>query len=637
MPNQGWLGRADEFLFVLLGGLTLYNYLYYRDPVRRDTAFLFGSLAVVVIVSWAVDISTVIWVSQILLIALLAQPYLLLRVGLHLQPIPSRFILYVQVGMLMFAVGIVRINLLAPEAIPFLIAMSVYFITAEAIPTILFLQGAYRAKGITRARLRAIGFGAALFALSISMLVGLMLLNMSSGRTLTDFEQIWLSALGTLSVSCFYVGFAPPRWLWRPFQMSELGWFLNDVGRMVIRQPVEDTVAYMADACLQAVGGVESAVATVDIADLEVNIHHPHSSIPLYVRNEDKRPIRIAWSIGEPAYLHAGQPMQDAPSLRAALGAQAIYIVPICEVNQAWLVLILGLRGSALFVQDDLFLLRLFAGQVATLIENKTLVEKLSALNEQLEAKVTERTLALRRSDEELRQRISQLTALNRELEAFSYSVSHDLRAPLRAINGFSQALSEDFGAHLPPDAQEYLKRIRAASQRMGHQIDDMLMLSRVTRIEMAIQTVNLSDISRQIIEELALLEPYRFVKTYVQSGLYAQADQNLVELLLQNLIGNAWKFTSHTQYPEIEIGTFGETVVPVYYVKDNGAGFDPQYAEKLFTVFQRLHTSNDFEGSGVGLATAQRIVHRHGGRIWAEGKLNEGATFFFTLAPEDV
>jgi signal transduction histidine kinase len=636
MPDGHLLERTDELLYVLLGGITLFNYLYYRDPVRRDTALIFGSLAVIVIINWVTDLRSE-WVNRVLLMGLLAQPYLLLRVGLHLHPIPRRVILYVQVGFLMFAIGIVRINLIAPESTPFIIAMGVYFISAEAIPTILFLRGAWRARGITRSRLRAIGLGAALFALAISMLVSLTLVSLSNNRLLTDTEQLWLSILATVSVLCFYIGFAPPRWLWRPFQVSELGWFLNDIGRMIITQPINDTIAYMAESCLQAVGGTEAAIATVHIETLEVNIQRPHSFVPLYIRNDDKRPIRIAWSIGEPAYLHGGQPMQDAPSLRTALGAQALYIVPICEIDESWLILLLGLRGSALFVQDDLFLLRLFAGQVSALIENKTLVEKLRTLNEQLEAKVTARTLALRRSDEELRQRIGQLTALNRELEAFSYSVSHDLRAPLRAINGFSQALSEDFGPELSTDAQEYLRRIRAASQRMGHQIDDMLMLSRVTRIEMTIETVNLSEISLQIIEELTMLEPQRMVKALIEPGLFTQADQNLVELLLQNLIHNAWKFTSRKEVAQIDVGTLGETDITVYYVKDNGAGFDPQYAEKLFTVFQRLHAAADFEGSGVGLATAQRIVHRHGGRIWAEGKPNDGATFYFTLSPEDT
>jgi|GEM_PF-3508936 len=634
MPGEGLLRRADELLFVLLGGITVFNYLYYRDPIRRDTALIFGSLAVNVLISWLFGLQFA-WVNRLMLIVFLAQPYLLLRVGLHLQPIPDRYIRYVQIGLLVFAGGALTLDLLDPNALPFMLMMGVYFISAEAIPTFLFLHGARHAKGITRNRLRAIGLGAALFGLTISMLVSFTVIQLSRNRPSSEFEQLWLSLLGTTSVLCFYIGFAPPRWLWRPLQMSQLIWFLNDVGRAVIRQPIDDTIDYMAEACLQTVGGTESAIATVHIDTLKVVIRRPHSAVTLNIRAADNHPIRIAWSIGEPSYLHAGQPMQDAPSLRAALGAQALYIIPICEVNRTWRVMLLGIRGGALFVQDDIFLLRLFARQVATLIENKTLLEKLNTLNEYLETKVTERTLALRRSDEELRQRVGQLTSVNRELEAFSYSVSHDLRAPLRAINGFSQALSEDYGGQLPQEAGEYLRRIRTASQRMGHQIDDMLMLSRVTRTEMTFQTVNLSHICQQITEELALLEPSRHVQVIIQPDLYAETDQNLMELLLQNLLGNAWKFTSRKDTAQIQVGTLGENPITVYYVKDDGAGFDPQYAEKLFTVFQRLHTIAEFEGSGVGLATAQRIVHRHGGRIWAEGQPNHGATFCFTLAPE--
>jgi light-regulated signal transduction histidine kinase (bacteriophytochrome) len=221
----------------------------------------------------------------------------------------------------------------------------------------------------------------------------------------------------------------------------------------------------------------------------------------------------------------------------------------------------------------------------------------------------------------------------NRELEAFSYSVSHDLRAPLRSIDGFSQALIEDAGPALAPEALAHLDRIRAATQRMGRLIDDMIGLSKVSRAEMKFERIDITDLVGQIVAELRRQTQGRTVDVLVRPGMSATGDPQLVRLAFQNLIENAWKFTSRRPRATIDIGqSRDEDGVPAYYVGDNGAGFDPAYADKLFGPFQRLHTSAEFPGTGIGLATVQRIVHRHGGHIWAEGETNQGACFYFTL-----
>jgi signal transduction histidine kinase len=231
-----------------------------------------------------------------------------------------------------------------------------------------------------------------------------------------------------------------------------------------------------------------------------------------------------------------------------------------------------------------------------------------------------------------------ELEATNRELEAFSYSVSHDLRAPLRSIDGFSQILLEDYSDELDKEGKDYLGRVRAASQRMGRLIDDILGLSRVTRGVMSRERVNLSSLAGEVAEELREARPDRTVELTVQKGLEVWGDPRLLRVALVNLMGNAWKFTEKEREAKVAFGQDEELSrkgrVPVYYVSDNGAGFEMAYADKLFGAFQRLHGTEEFEGTGIGLATVQRVVHRHGGRIWAEGEVGRGATFFFTLRP---
>jgi light-regulated signal transduction histidine kinase (bacteriophytochrome) len=225
-------------------------------------------------------------------------------------------------------------------------------------------------------------------------------------------------------------------------------------------------------------------------------------------------------------------------------------------------------------------------------------------------------------------ERTRKLKIANQELEAFSYSVSHDLKAPLRALDGFSQAIIEDYGDQLDPLGQNYLNRIRSASQRMEKLIESMLYLSRIGRQNINIKEVNISHISYRVLSLLHEGDPNRDIHTEVEPDIIVDADQALIEIVLNNLIGNAWKYTLKTEKPEIEIRKEQD----YFYVRDNGAGFDMTYANKLFGAFQRLHKDQEFEGTGIGLATVARIVHRHGGEIWANAEPDKGATFYIRL-----
>ncbi|EXJ14405.1 sensor histidine kinase [Imhoffiella purpurea] len=229
------------------------------------------------------------------------------------------------------------------------------------------------------------------------------------------------------------------------------------------------------------------------------------------------------------------------------------------------------------------------------------------------------------------------LNSANRELESFSYSVSHDLRAPLRTLDGFSNMLLKGYADKLDDKGQDYLQRMRTAAQRMSRLIDDMLALSRITRAELKREPLDLGAMAEEILDELAESDPERHLEVRIQPELHTSGDRRLVHIAMQNLLANAWKFTSRTGAPRIEVGRDDTDRPPSFFVRDNGAGFDMAYADKLFGAFQRLHHASDFPGTGIGLATVQRVVHKHGGRIWGQGAIDQGAVFHFTLSPQAI
>ncbi|NHJ06195.1 MAG: PAS domain S-box protein [Candidatus Heimdallarchaeota archaeon] len=292
---------------------------------------------------------------------------------------------------------------------------------------------------------------------------------------------------------------------------------------------------------------------------------------------------------------------------------------PILKVNNELLgVLQLASRKAKEIPQEDKILFKTLAGTLANVIERKIAEEELKKLNEELELRVQERT--------------KQLGEVIKELESFSYTISHDLRSPLRSIAGFSDALQEDYSDFLDTTGKDYLNRIKLAAKKMSNLIDEILSLSRLTSVELNFKEVNISEIAKQIIAEYKKQEPTRDIDITIEENMIVKGDPTLINTIMENLLGNSWKFTSKTPKARINFGKKILNNQEVFFVQDNGIGFNMAYGEKLFTIFQRLHSDNEFEGTGVGLAIVQRIIQRHNGRIWGEGKEGKGATFYFTL-----
>jgi signal transduction histidine kinase len=640
MSATDLLSFATQGFFILLSVMTILDFFRHRDSSRRDIALMFSSLGIPLLIQLASKTLNIQakWLSVVSSLALLAQPYLMLRLVAYFRPIQPIIRNFAPFGMTISWV----IILLVPTPLPAVasamisVIIVIYFVAVDGYAMVAFIRGAVSASGVVQQRLRLAAAGSGLLAL-VLLVAGIAIFLPALKDVLTAITQV----VTVFSAGAFYLAFAAPRWLRRAWQMEELRTYLNSSANTISGS--QETVApYLDRLCQvasQAVGGLaagfverkppaqEWQVGSANNASAHLNAALSHIDV-----------LDQLWQKHAPAIIREA----DNQTWLGRVGAKMMFSVPVSTMARDWGLLLVFLSYQSLFIDDDLELLILLCQYSATTLDNYRLIDdlriysdELSRLNNQLTQEVTERKRAeneIGQLNESLKVRASELEAANNELESFSYSVSHDLRAPLRAIDGFSRMLVRDYAEKLGDEGQRRLQVVRDGAQQMGQLIDDLLTFSRLNRQPLNKQIVVPGDLARQILGEMGEEMANRNIKVVIADMPNCEVDPTLFKQVYVNLLANAVKFTSHCKSAHIEVGCDRANGSPVYFVKDNGAGFDMRYYDKLFGVFQRLHRAEDYEGTGVGLATCQRIIRRHGGRIWAEGVLDKGASFYFTL-----
>jgi signal transduction histidine kinase len=605
---QAFLEWFTQAAIVLLAILIVVQWARWRDRVSLDIFLVFGSLAILLILERTLRLTHIqaAWIRPLGISVLLAHPYLLLRVVSHFRPV-SRTVRQVATAGLVVSLIVTWTAAWPFRSAALLVFAFLYFTWLLGYVAWAFRQGARAARGVTHWRMQYAGLGALLLAIVfiLAVLTGIVPVSRATVGAL-----IPLAALG--AAVNYYFAFAPPTWLRRMWQSSELYGFLSDRALAGGASSRNETLNRL---CTFAVAGVGATGGSVALWD------------------EARQALIVAisrWGYLEPGrQVPEGSLLEALRSNRATLvkrhewvlpggAAGSIYVVPIpCEVGPRGLLFVI-LPKAALFVSDDLALLRACCGETAVQLDNVTMRERQMALIS------------------ELGERSDQLAAVNKELEAFSYSVSHDLRAPLRHVSGFAELLQKSPGPEFDETRRRYLRLISESAVKMGELIDALLVFSRMGRAEMLHTRVDLNSIVRQAQRDVMQGDAGRSVEWIVDPLPTVPGDPSMLHLVFTNLLSNALKYSRTRENAIIEVGsTDGSGGESVVYVKDNGVGFDMTYADRLFGVFQRLHRAEEFEGTGIGLANVQRIVLRHGGRVWAESELGKGATFYVALPKE--
>jgi signal transduction histidine kinase len=607
---QSFLEWFTQGSIVLLAILMVVQWARWRDRVSLDIFLVFGSLGVLLILERSLRLAEIqlAWMRPLGISVLLAHPYLLLRVVSHFRPVSRAFVRAATVGLV--------VSLLVtwvsewPFRSPILVIFAfLYFVWLLFYVAFAFRQGASAAGGVTHWRMKHASLGAMLLA---TVFVCSVLIGLIPESFMATAPLIPIAALG--AALNYYFAFAPPSWMRRLWQSSELYEFLSQRALSVVVPSASDLLNGLCQFVVPAVGATGASAALWD---------------------EQRGQLIV--SVSRWGYLEPGRPVPEGRLLDAWKTNEAmlvrnyewvlpggapgsVYVVPIpCEVGPRGLLFVV-LPKAALFVNDDLSLLRVCCKEAAVRLDIAIMRERQQTLIVELGA----------RSD--------QLAAVNKELEAFSYSVSHDLRAPLRHIAGFTELLQKSPGPDLDATRQRYLRVISESAVKMGDLIDSLLVFSRMGRTEMLQSRVDLNAVVRQAQRDVMQSEPSRSIDWIIDPLPTVPGDPSMLQLVFTNLLSNAVKYSRNRENARVEIGCQnGSGSESIVFVKDNGVGFDMAYANRLFGVFQRLHRAEEFEGTGIGLANVQRIVARHGGRVWADAELGKGATFYVALPKQRV
>jgi signal transduction histidine kinase len=595
---------ATTAAFAVIAALTVRDWLVTRDTSRMYLALAIGSLAAVSILGQVAKVlgpsfATASAYATITIFLVSGLALLLFRNAvIPLKPRTLRVVVGIVVATGLLVIGVQAIfGPAAPKPLQLIANAAFVLVWSGCVgePSVRLWFAARRRTVVQRARMRALSLG--YLAIVALLLVAIFTASLAAQPVI----QIGVALATIAIVPLLYAGFVPPKWLRRTWRQSEEDKF---------QQATRDIVMFASDQLALARRSLDWAIRLTG-ADAGLFLSGPFTILATQ-----------------------GLAADDAATLQAAVaGAGDRTVIPLGGtpprsvmiarlVSDATIVL-LGGPFTPVFSTDEEAWLQQYAATVSTGLERVRLVEALARTNGQLEGKIREVT-----------ERTQQLEAANHELEAFSYTISHDLRAPLRAISGFTAILSEEYADAMPAEARGYLKRVKDSGEHMGQLVDDLLAFSRLGRQAMRTQRVSIRGIVDRSLEQLAPALDGRQVEVVIGELPDAECDAALLEQVFVNLLSNAFKYSRQNGHARVEVGLLetNSTEGPTYFVRDNGAGFDMEYAGKLFGVFQRLHRSEDFEGTGVGLAIVQRIVERHGGRVWAEAKVDAGATFYFTL-----
>jgi len=610
MSANDLLQGITRIAFVLISGLTLRDLLRYRDRRHLDIALMFASLAVAILLQ---EISKLTsqggwWLTTLGTLATIAQPYLLLRLVEHFRPVRR----LVRWGSLAGMVGSGALIIAFPSHLPPLASLPIviYFVCVEAYAAAAFVRGAFDTGGVTRWRLALAAAGSGFLA-AIIFVAGINIVLPTLASIIIPLAQVLI----ILSPISYYLGFAPPRWLRQAWQFAELYRFLHEAASQPAAERADQTLQHLCQATRRAIGGRAALAALSNEKENQLQIRAASGPVPASGFLTLKENMIAQTGHGAVVTRTPAQSGSDIERLSADVGADTVLLIPIGTAEHLWGMLFVFRRGDPFFESSDLNLLALLAEQSAIALDYAELLIEQRALVEQL------------------RQHTSALEAANADLEAFSYSVSHDLRAPLRAMDGFALMLLEDYGPQLADEAQRYVQKVRDNAQHMGQLVDDLLTFSRLGRQKLQKRVVALNDLAREVLDDLRAEHEGREVKIVLGDLPECEADPALLKQVFINLLSNAFKFTRRRKAAVIEIGSQFNGAERSYFVKDNGVGFDMRYVDKLFHVFERLHRADDYEGTGVGLAIVQRVIQRHGGRVWVESELDQGATFYFTLS----
>ena len=590
------LGIASTVAFCAIAALTIRDWLATRDTSRMYLALAIGCLGAVsflgqaakLLGTWFTGVNAVLGIT-----IFIGSGLALLLFRDSVIPLARRTRQLVILAVLATAVLEIGVALGGkgtpkPLQLAGLVAFVVVWSGCVGEPSVRLWLAARRRTAVQRARMQALGLG---YVGIIAILLAAIVASLFGPN---PFVRIGLALSSLLIVPLLYAGFVPPVWLRRAWRESEETKF---------RQATHDILLFASDRPTLATRALDWAVR---LSGADAGLFRSAGSIiathAMTTDEATSAEVRVGAAGGRHVVPLGGRPPRTA------------IIAPLAEADSA--IILVGGPFTPVFGTDEQAWLQHYAALVSTGLDRVRLVGE-------LEEKVNEVT-----------ERTRQLEAANDELGAFSYSVSHDLRAPLRAVTGYTSILLDEFSSALTEEGLGYLKRVKENGDHMGHLIDDLLAFSRLGRQALRVQPVHTRGIVDRVLAQLEPSIEGRQVELVIGDLPDCESDPALLEQIYINLIGNAFKYSRKRPDARVEVGATqaDEGTVPIYFVRDNGAGFDMQYVAKLFNVFQRLHRSQDFEGTGVGLAIVHRIVSRHGGRVWAEGKVNDGAAFYFTL-----